>query len=63
MKTIPTLRDLEEAGVDAGALLDAHEDELARSIPMTLNARDRLALAEDIKAIRALREEWFGGAS
>lgn len=61
MNAIPSLRDLEQAGHDAGALLDAYEADLERAIPMATNDGDKVALAADLKAVRALREEWFGG--
>lgn len=63
MRTLPTPRELEDAGKDAGALLDACESELERSISTAANKSDKGALADDLKQVRKLRAEWFGGAA
>lgn len=63
MSAIPTARDLEAAGADAGALLDAAEWELERSIPMAANSVDKTDLADDLKRIRKLRNSYFAGGA
>ncbi len=59
MKALPTVRELEEAGTDAGAVLDACEAELERAIPMTADKEGRIALAADLERLHALRAERF----
>lgn len=61
MNIIPTLRELQHAGIDAGAVLDACEAELTRAVPMAASESDQCDLVEDIDRVRRLREEWFGG--
>lgn len=63
MNPVPTFRELEDAGADAGAILDACEAELERSIPMAANKIDRADLAADLKRVRTLRLQWFGGSA
>lgn len=61
--TIPTFQELEAAGADAGAVIDAAEFELIRAIPMAGNPDARKALVHDLRAVGNLREKWFGGAA
>ena len=63
MSAIPTIHELEAAGHDAGALIDAAEWELERAIPMARNKADKSHLADDLERVRRLRAEYFAGAA
>ena len=61
MNALPTISELEAAGKDAGAILDAVEWDLERSIPMAANKADKSSLADDLKRVRELRQSYFAG--
>lgn len=59
---IPTIRQLEKAGSDAGLLLDAVETELENAIARAddYNAR---GIKVQLRRLRARRDEFFGEAA
>ena len=57
--SIPTVADLEAAGADAGALLDAAEAELERACAAAQDKATRRALSDDVNAVQAMREAYF----
>lgn len=60
---LPTCRELDNLGHDAGAYLDAAQSDLERAIPMAANEASRQGLIDDLKAVKALRERYFSASS
>ena len=58
---LPTFAELENAGHDAGALLDSIEQTFEFAAAMAQDKTTRTALAEDMKRVQRLRAEYFGG--
>jgi hypothetical protein len=58
---LPTIADLDAAGADAGALIDATRWELARAIGSSRDAATVRSLAEQVVTLEKLRDEYFGG--
>lgn len=63
MTTIPTIEQLEAAGADAGAVMDATRRDLERAIGMAQDKATRVKLADDLKALDRRHNEYFGGAA
>ena len=63
MNRNPTVEQLQAAGIDADALLDAIQRELEQAIPMAANENARAGLEDDLKALNVLRDEWLGDAA
>lgn len=59
---IPTIADLESAGADAGALMDATRWELERAIGAARDRSTKQGLADGLKRLDRLHDEYFGGA-
>lgn len=60
MSRVPTLSELDELGTDAGKLLDATREEIARAIPMAASPVDRRGLVDELKRVDKLFDAYFG---
>ena len=58
---IPSIEQLEAAGADAGALMDATRAELERAIESAQDKATRTAFADQLKALEQRHREYFGG--
>lgn len=56
---IPTLKQLERAGADAGAVLDAVERDLELAIARSTE-ENQYGLKKQLKRLHKRRDEWFG---
>jgi len=60
MKRLPTMKDLDDVGHDAGALMDATRWELERAIASARSEADRASFVDDLKRLDKLHERYFG---
>lgn len=60
MTNIPTIDQLEAAGADAGAIMDAARAELEQAIAAAPDKARRAELAQDVKALDRRHREFFG---
>lgn len=60
MNAIPTFRDLDALGTDAGPYLDACIAEIEQAIPLARNKTDCDGLKDDLHRLNRLHRAYFG---